>query len=127
MTDTTTQAVERCAECTCKDGGIFCNWIAHGDPQVRQLVKDHAALLAERDRLQAELQNATDEANFCGAERAAYKDRADALYEALAELLEEVDFFLGLLKSGNPVYGDRMKDSADHARKALMKLKEPTP
>lgn len=58
MTDTTTQAVDRCAECTCKDGGIFCKWIAHGDPKVRQLIKDHAALLAERDALAAQLADA---------------------------------------------------------------------
>lgn len=31
--------VDRCAECTCVEGGIYCNWIAHGDPQVRELLK----------------------------------------------------------------------------------------
>lgn len=85
MTDTTTQAVERCAECTCKDGGIFCNWIAHGDPQVRQLVKDHAALLAERDALAAQLAAAEASARESALDAlAAYGQAAEAHEAQLA-------------------------------------------
>ena len=48
--DLTPEAVERCAECDCREGGIYCTWIGPS-PQIK-------ALIAERDALKAELAEA---------------------------------------------------------------------
>lgn len=69
--DLTPEKVMRCAECTCGKGGIFCNWIAHGDPQVRQLLADHATLSAK-------LKTAEKQASF-------WRGYAEENYEVLNE------------------------------------------
>jgi hypothetical protein len=49
----------------------------------------------------------------------AAEERRDNISEALAEMVEEVGFFLRNFDVGKPVHANRMRASAVHARAAL--------
>ena len=80
-----------------------------------------AAGLAQRHMSAAlsALQEELRTARFLIAVLEGEQARADVLAEALAELVEEVGFFLRNFEVGKPCHADRMRDSADRARAAL--------